>query len=132
MHLCMNNTQKKKWRILKTYIYLMMYHCHQIHYKMHNNINACLYVRKKTIVYRLHYPLPPMHETKFLEPFHMGIVHFHNNTSIHKQKKFNLWKFKRKRKYIIFLILRFFEFWWKNLYIKFEKQINKTTFFKKT
>jgi aspartyl-tRNA synthetase len=38
---------KEEMKDLKTYIFLMMYHCHQIHYKMHNNINACLYVRKK-------------------------------------------------------------------------------------
>ncbi len=76
---------------LKTCIFLMMYHCYQIHYKMHNNINTCLYVRKKNNVgYKFHYPLHPMRETKKLQPLQMGFVHFHNNTSIHKQNRFNI------------------------------------------
>ncbi len=43
-----------------------MYHCYQIHCKMHNNINTCLHLRKKKVC-RFHYPSPPMHETKNLE-----------------------------------------------------------------
>jgi hypothetical protein len=41
----------------------------QTHYKMHNNINTHVHVKKKNhVVYRFHYPLPPMPETKNLKP----------------------------------------------------------------
>jgi hypothetical protein len=47
----------------------MMYDYYQTHYKMHNNINTNIHVRKKNhVFYKFHYPLPPMCETKILEP----------------------------------------------------------------
>ncbi len=49
-----------------------MYHYYQIYYKMHNNINTHVRVRKKPFVYRFHYPLPPMCETKILKPLQMN------------------------------------------------------------
>jgi hypothetical protein len=30
--------------------FLVMYHCYQTHYKIHNNINTHVHVRKKTML----------------------------------------------------------------------------------
>ncbi len=49
------------------------YHYYRTHYEMHNNINTHVHVRKKIYVFcRFHYPLPPMCETKILEPFQIN------------------------------------------------------------
>jgi hypothetical protein len=39
---------------------------------MHNNINTHIHVRKNHVVYKFHYPLPLMCETKNLEPLQMN------------------------------------------------------------
>ncbi len=50
-----------------------MYHCYQTHYKMHNNINTHVHVRKKNhVVCKFNHPLPPMHETKNLKPLQIN------------------------------------------------------------
>ncbi len=73
MHLCMECTQMKKLKSLLTCIFLVMYHCYQTHYKMHNNINTHVHVKKKNhVVYGFHYPLPPMHEIKYLKPLQIN------------------------------------------------------------
>jgi hypothetical protein len=47
--------------------------------------HTCTRKKKNHVVYKFHYPLLPMCETKNLEPLQInGNVHFHNNTSIHK------------------------------------------------
>ncbi len=65
-----------------------MYHCYQIHYKMHNNINTRIHVRKKNnVVYRFHYPLPPMRETKILEPLQIDGNYPFSQQYLHTQAK---------------------------------------------
>jgi hypothetical protein len=54
---------------------------------MHNNINTCIHVRKKKIVYRFHYPLPPMCETKNLEPFQIDGNYPFSQQYLHTQAK---------------------------------------------
>jgi hypothetical protein len=55
------------------------------------NINTHVNVKKNNVVCRFHHPLHPMHETKKFKPLQIdGNNPFHNNTSIHQQKKFNL------------------------------------------
>jgi hypothetical protein len=50
----------------------MMYHCYQTHYKMHNNINMHVHVKKNYVVCRFHYPLLSIRETKNLKPFQIN------------------------------------------------------------
>jgi hypothetical protein len=63
---------------------------------MHNNINTHVHVRKKTILF--HYPLPPMRETKNLEPplingnYPFSQQYFHTKAKINSIFK----RFKRK------------------------------------
>jgi len=48
--------------------HVMFRYC-QLHYKMYNNVNTFKYVRKiNQVVYKFHYPLPPMNTTKILQP----------------------------------------------------------------
>jgi hypothetical protein len=67
----------------------MMYHCYQIHYKMHNHINTCVHVNKnKKVVCRFHYPSPPMCETKKLEPLQIDGNYPFSQQHIHTQVKY--------------------------------------------
>jgi hypothetical protein len=50
----------------------MMYHYYQTHYKMHNNINTHVHVKKNHVICKLHYPLLLMYETKILKPFQIN------------------------------------------------------------
>jgi hypothetical protein len=52
--------------------FLVMYHCYQIHYKMHNNINTHVHVKKKNHVCGFHYLLPLTCETQILEPLQIN------------------------------------------------------------
>ncbi len=73
IYLCMECTQMNKLNSWYTCIFFMMYHCYQTHYKMHNNINTHIHVKKKNnVVCRFHYPLSFMHETKILKPFQIN------------------------------------------------------------
>ncbi len=63
-----------------------MYHCYQIHCKVHNNINRHIHVRKKHCRFR--YPLLFMRETKFLEPLQIdGDYPYSQQYSKHNIKK---------------------------------------------
>jgi len=65
-----------------------MYHCYQNHYKMHNNINTHVHVREKNhVVCRFQYQLPPMRETKSLEPFQMNGNYPFSQQYLHTHKQ---------------------------------------------
>ncbi len=76
-----------------------MYHCYQNHHKMHNNINTHVHVRKKNhVVCRFQYQLPPMHETKSLEPLQMNGNYLFSQQYLHAHKQFFFSIFERYKK----------------------------------
>jgi hypothetical protein len=85
-------TNEKTKKFIDMYISCDVSLHYQTHYKMHNNIITHIHIKKNHVVCRFHYLLPPMCEIKILKPLQInGIIHFHNNTSKHKQTKyFNL------------------------------------------
>jgi len=70
MHLCMECTQIEQ--------FVHMYISYDVSLlpnplQMHNNINTHVRVREKNHVFcRFHYPVPPIHETKNLEPLQIN------------------------------------------------------------
>jgi hypothetical protein len=76
----------EKLNHLWTCIFLMMHHCYQIHYKMHNNINTHVHVKKHNVC-RFHYLLPPMCETKILEPLQINGNYLFSQQYLHTQTK---------------------------------------------
>jgi hypothetical protein len=58
-----------------------------IHCKMYNNINARVHVGKKNVVYRFHYPLPVMCETKISKPFQIDGNYPFSQQYLHTQAK---------------------------------------------
>jgi len=57
---------------------------------MHNNINQHVHVKKNHVVYIFHYPLPPMCETKILEPFQINENDPFSQQYLHTQAKQNI------------------------------------------
>jgi hypothetical protein len=74
----------------------MMYHYYQTHYKMHNNINTHVHVKKNNVVCRFDYPLLLMCVTKKFKPlqinenypFSQQYFHTQANKIFHSLKDF--------------------------------------------
>ncbi len=100
----------------------MMYHCYQTHYKMHNNINTHVHVKKNHVVYKVHYPLPLMHEKK-KKPFQINGNYPFSQQYLQTQAIFfSIFKrLKRKWWYIIFWIFKLFKPWSKYIILGLRK-----------
>jgi hypothetical protein len=73
-----------------------MYHCYQTQNAQHQHTCTCK--KKNHVIYRFHYPLPPMREIKISKSLQInGNFHFHKNTSKHSKQNIPIFKiFKRK------------------------------------
>jgi hypothetical protein len=88
-HLCMEWTQTKKLNDLYICTFFVMYHFHQIYYKISNKINTCEHVKRKPILFVdfIVHCFPCMKQKSYNLYKWMGIIHKFKTIHTYKRKK---------------------------------------------
>jgi hypothetical protein len=85
MHLCMECTQMKKLNNLWTCIFLVMYQLPNPLWNAQQHQHTCTSKNNNNVVYKFHYSLLPMHETKKFKPFQINGIYPFSQQYFHTQ-----------------------------------------------